>query len=221
MTFIWRFRLLAIVSAAAGLVVFGADLAAGILRQSVSLIVFRETPLTRTTSPISSTEIAAKLAPLRSDIRADYALASVNQSFGSANLAQNDKAQDTLRDALSISPHNARMWSAYAALKAKRNPGDPEISDLLKLSYYTGPQDEKLIPLRLDIATFGDAASDTELRELARGDVRALLSEKISGGRQALSADYARASPVGANVLLETVQMMDPPFAEKLRQVGK
>jgi len=45
------------------------------------------------------------------------------------------------------------------------------------MSYLTGPNRAELIPIRLDIVTLNNSLSDAELKELARGDVRAVLTQ--------------------------------------------
>jgi len=64
------------------------------------------------------------------------------------------------------------------------------------MSYLTGPNRAELIPIRLDIVTLNNSLSDAELKELARGDVRAVLTQ-FPDLRQAIVNDYVRGSSVG------------------------
>ena len=78
------------------------------------------------------------------------------------------------------------------------------------------PGRAELIPTRLDTATLSTALNDAELRELARGDVRAILSQ-FPDQRQALVDDYIRGSSIGKTFLEESARMFDPKFADSLR----
>ena len=84
------------------------------------------------------------------------------------------------------------------------------------MSYFTGPNRAELIPARLDAVTLNDALNDADLKELARGDVRAILMQGPNQ-RQALINDYLRAAPLGKTFLEESSKMIDPKFSDALR----
>jgi hypothetical protein len=168
---------------------------------------------------IVSAERAAAIAPLRSDLRAQYALAMTSQSLASEGALQahnNEYAQSTVRSAIKLGPHNAEMWLALALLQAQHNIADPQIGESLKMSYFTGPNQRDLVLPRLDMATVGNALSDPDLKELARGDARAILL-RYPDFRRFLISDYLRGSAVGKTFLGETVKAIDPEFLVKLR----
>jgi hypothetical protein len=101
-------------------------------------------------------------------------------------------------------------------LQARGNLGDSLIAESLKMSYLTGPNRIELIQARLDAVTVSNALSDTDLKELARGDVRVILAQ-LPDQRQALVNDYIRGSQIGKAFLEESVQMFDPKLAASLR----
>jgi hypothetical protein len=108
------------------------------------------------------------------------------------------------------------MRKALALLQARSNLGDSLIAESLKMSYLTGPNRAELIPTRLDTVTLSHSLNDADLKELARGDVRAILTQ-FPDRRQALVNDYVRGSSIGKTFLEETVRMFDPKFADSLR----
>jgi hypothetical protein len=73
-----------------------------------------------------------------------------------------------------------------------------------------------LIPIRLGVVTSNNSLTDSDLGELARADVRALLT-RLPDGRKELLGDYQRASEVGKTFLEEAVAAIDPEFAATLR----
>jgi hypothetical protein len=108
------------------------------------------------------------------------------------------------------------MRKALALLQARSNLGDSLIAESLKMSYLTGPNRAELIPTRLDTVTLSHSLNDADLKELARGDVRAILTQ-FPDQRQALVNDYIRGSSIGKTFLEETARMFDPKFADSLR----
>lgn len=215
---IWRFRLLA-------LLIFGfvgsisaSNLAAEFLRPAPFPLPLR-TGTAPTPEQVSLAGRASAIAPYRSDLKADYAAALAGQTLKSedAGQAQSDEtAQNAVKDALKIGPHDSRMWLVLALLQARGNLGDSLIAESLKMSYLTGPNRTELIPTRLDAVTAGNALNDADLKELARGDVRAILAQ-LPDQRQALVNDYVRGSSIGKAFLEESARMSDPKFAESLR----
>jgi hypothetical protein len=212
----WKFRLLAF-----AMFVF----VGGISIANLTAELLRPAPASRpSASPasqdeVSSTGRASAMAPFRSDLMADYAVALAGQVPASGQANQSDQentARETTRRALGIGPHNSRLWLVLALLEARRNPADPRVAEALKLSYLTGPSRVELIPARLQSATSNNALSDADLSELARGDVRAILTE-LPDQRPSLVNDYARASETGKAFLRESVNMLDPKFADALQ----
>jgi hypothetical protein len=108
------------------------------------------------------------------------------------------------------------MWLVLALLEGRSNLGDSLIAEALKMSYLTGPNRAELIPVRLDTVTLHQSLNDADLRELARGDVRIVLTQ-FPDQRPALVKDYVRGSSVGKSFLEETARMFEPKFADSLR----
>ena len=81
------------------------------------------------------------------------------------------------------------------------------------MSYYTGPSDKALMPLRLRVAAASEAIGDTEVQELVRRDLRLLLAQKQ---KSAIAEAYAGASPAGKRLIEGAVAQIDPTSLEFL-----
>jgi hypothetical protein len=215
---IWKFRLFALLIL---LFVGGAsisNLLAEFLRP-VALPLPSRSSTAPTPDQVSSARLVSVIAPVRSDLKADYALALAGQTLKSEYTGQSQDdltAQDAVKHSLKFAPLDSRMWLVLALLQARSNLGDPRIDQTLTMSYLTGPNLAELIPTRLDIATSNNALSDPDLRDLARGDVREIL-EHYPDQRQTLVNDYARGSAIGKAFLEESARTIDPKFVSSLR----
>ena len=70
--------------------------------------------------------------------------------------------------------------------------------------------------MRLETVTSSNSLDDSELAELTRGDVRAMLTH-LSQQRPMLLDDYAHASDVGKKFLEKSIGTVDPGFVVTLR----
>jgi hypothetical protein len=215
---IWRFRLLSlfIFLFVAGVSI--SNLTAEFLRPAALPLasIIDKAP---SQDQVASASLASTIAPFRADLKADYAIALAGQAIQSANGGQSEKismAENAATSALKIGPHDSRTWLALALLQARNNPVDPRIAGALRLSYLTGPNRTELIPVRLRTAASGTSLSDTDLSELARTDVRAVLTQ-FPDSMQVLGSSYAAASEIGKRFLEESVRTIDPKFADALR----
>ena len=215
---IWKFRLFAVLVFVfvGGLSI--SNLVAEFLRTAAAPL--RSGIVTApTANQVSSLGRAAAIAPLRSDLKADYALALAGRTLKSESAPEvqgNVTAQNAVKQALKIGPHDSRMWLALALLQARSNLGDSLIAESLKMSYLTGPNRAELVPVRLDTVTLHQSLNDLDLKELARGDVRIILTQ-LPDQRQTLVKDYVRGSAIGKTFLEESARMFDPKFADSLR----
>ena len=82
------------------------------------------------------------------------------------------------------------------------------------MSYYTGPSEQDLVPLRLRIATYSDVLTDIELRQFATRDLRLLLARHE---KSAIAVAYNAASPPGKRFIEQTVGEIDPSALVFLR----
>ena len=173
----------------------------------------------------SAANLAASFGVIRGDLWAKSA-------FTEANLLWTDKDTDTnsntlqsvayartnLDRALTDSPHQSgpSLFLADLALRFSSvglDPGEP-----LRMSYYTGASDQRLMPLRLRISAQLAKFNDIEIRQLVGRDIRLLLARK----QIAEIADaYAVALPAAKTFIEQTVQDVDPKALDKVRGSGK
>lgn len=115
--------------------------------------------------------------------------------------------------AVRYAPHLSGGWLLRAALVA-RYPvlGAVSAAGSLRMSYYTGPSELQLLPLRASVAT-RLASLDPELEELAARDLRLLLSH---GGKASIVRDYQLASAAGKHLIERIAAESDPTLASDL-----
>lgn len=217
MTQLWKFRIAAFVICLAMSGVAVKNLWAEMLRPAPSAFPDSSTAIP-SPGDIDSARRAARVAPDRSDVQADAALALAAEAMhGVAGYRPdlNQEAQVATRRALAAGPLDSRLWLVLARLQAQLALRDPLIAETLKLSYFTGPNSGSLIPARLAIVVSSDGLNDPDLRELARGDVRLILTRQPEL-KPALIAAYRSAAPQGKQFLEESIKSIDPKFEASL-----
>jgi hypothetical protein len=97
--------------------------------------------------------------------------------------------------AIRLAPHDSRSWLVLSAANAALGK---DFGAALKMSYYTGPHELALIPLRIRLAVRGELGQDRELTSLVQGELQTiidtpgLMPSLVSAYRSA-SADNRRA----------------------------
>jgi hypothetical protein len=165
---------------------------------------------------------AVSAAPLRGDLLADIAMerAAPVLNLGKAPLtreimATREAALTTAKQSLSLAPHSSSMWLLVAMLQSG-GPRQEAAAEALKMSYLTSPADANLIPARLAILSAATAIADVELKNLARGDIRLILTRR-SDLKAAITDAYRRGSVDGKAYIAEVVRSLDPGFAASLQ----
>jgi len=195
--------------------VSAANLVAEFLRPAPPSISGLASPPSQ--SQTEAAKLASAIMPVRSDLRADYALALATQTFAAGQTAQPEAALETVKDSLQIGPHDSQMWLVLALLQARGHSAGSDVAESLKMSYLTGQNRAGLIPTRLASVTSGSSLSDPDLVDLARGDVRAILTQ-LPDQRPSLISAYARASQAGKQFLEQSVAVVDPKFVDALKR---
>jgi hypothetical protein len=113
---------------------------------------------------------------------------------------------------LRYAPHQAGAWLLLAGLEGRSAGSDP--TEALKMSYYTGPSERALIPLRLLVAARSDALGDPDVQQFVRRDLRLLLAQQQ---KSAVADAYAGASTVGKRFIEQAVGEIDPAYLGSLR----
>lgn len=167
---------------------------------------------------------AATVGGIRGDLWANSAftyaslLWSKPGQIAAAEQQQLSEAAAQLGRALGNAPYNSGAWLLFAGL-ALRYPSVNLNSDAaLKMSYYTGPSEQYLIPLRLQIAARSDFVRDVELREFVSRDLNFLLSRQEDS---AVVAAYNAASSVGRTFIERAVGNTNPSVLKLLHAAGQ
>ncbi|MHC4046630.1 hypothetical protein [Bradyrhizobium sp. 23AC] len=127
-------------------------------------------------------------------------------------------APTVLAQALRSSPLRGDLWLMLAALSREQKSVEYDVAALLKLSYYTAPNDLVLLPLRLT-AALGEASvvSDPELRELVQRDAKIAFARQPAL-RPALIAAYQSASAEGKALVDNLISEWDSAALQSMRK---
>jgi hypothetical protein len=87
----------------------------------------------------------------------------------------------------------------------------------LKMSYYAGPSQHNLVPLRLRIATHLENVNDIELQQMISRDIRVLVALQQ---KSAVAQAYDEASPAGKRLIKQDVDEIGPAALGPFRPGG-
>jgi hypothetical protein len=180
-----------------------------------------ESPAKAAVAPAGAAAIAAWVGLIRGSLWADYAEAlAPNLSAAStgwespARLAALNRARGAAVRAVELAPHESRAWLLIAAVDvfdSQRNVSGP-----LKMSYYTGPNELSLIPLRIATTMRSAAIAEPEVQVLAAGEIRTIITHKPDLKRFLIAA-YRNALPEGKRFIEGQVSELDPALLTSLR----
>jgi hypothetical protein len=158
---------------------------------------------------------AARFGILRGDLWAEagYTFAELlwKTSKNDPNLSRSlEAARSRLDQAVRYAPTNAGVWLLIAGFAAEFR----DATEALRMSYFTGPSEESLMPIRTFIAAQMPTL-DADMQQLVRRDVRILLTNQR---KSALSQAYRISSPAGKRLIEQEVSEKDPAFAQALRR---
>jgi hypothetical protein len=163
---------------------------------------------------------AAEAAVIRGDLWAEAAFTYADLLWSDAKpgdglLTQEvASARSALDHALDHGPHQSGAWLLRAGLASRYSLLGVNAQEALKMSYYTGPSEQDLMPLRLRIAMLSEAFSDSELNELIERDVRLLFSHQK---KSPIASAYNAASPAGKRFIEQAVGKIDPTAIKSIR----
>lgn len=119
----------------------------------------------------------------------------------------------SIEHALDNAPTQSAVWLLRSRLALQYATARLDPLEALRMSYYTGPSDREVVPLRLQLAARSDGFSDTEIREFAIRDIRMLLAAKEY---RAIGVAHEFASKAGKQFIEQTVHDIDPSAAAKV-----
>jgi hypothetical protein len=164
----------------------------------------------------STAALAALSAFIPSDLWSGYALTYfklVDSNEFNAHPERFSKiveqADEVVDRALSRAPHDARIWLLAAEIDSRLGSRDHKAAAAMRMSYYTGPNETELVPLRLKLAVSSDQLVDNFFRQLVRHDIQ-IIATRRPDLKSALRVAFQQASPSGQEFVEETVKEMDP-----------
>ena len=162
---------------------------------------------------------AASVGTVRGDLWAESAFTYADLLFSPAGTNPDVSttaaaARYSIERALNAAPHRSSVWLLLAGVSLAVRSASVDALEALKMSYYTGPSEQDLIPLRFRIATRADRFDDVQMREFASRELRALLQAKQNS---AIMDAYNIASPAGKLFIEQAVGEVDPSLLKTLR----
>jgi hypothetical protein len=163
----------------------------------------------------SSAGWAATFGAIRGELWAESAFTYADLMWSDAeNGANLTRARSSLDRALTAAPHQSSIWLLLAGLASRYQLPRIDVKESVRMSYYTGPSELELMPLRLWIAVHSNGFDDIELRDSISREVRLLFTHQQ---KSAIVAAYNAAPSVGRQFIEQTIREIDPSAAESLR----
>jgi hypothetical protein len=166
---------------------------------------------------------AASLAVVRGDLWAESAFTygdhlRTDQAMDlNAGDKFNTEALKPLTEALRYSPHRGDVWLMFAALVDQYKWAGYQPSSLLKMSYYTAPNELALFPLRLNVSLHTRGViDDAELQDMIRRDISVILT-RAPALKPALVTAYKSALPQGKAFAERVISEIDPGYLGVVR----
>ena len=133
-----------------------------------------------------------------------------------AGSATVEEARVQLERAARYSPHRGDVWLLFAAMADRYNWQGYKPSALLRMSYYTAPNEQALFLLRIKVALQADGPADPDLADMIRRDIRLLIT-KNPALKPALLAVYKAASSPNKQFVERVVAEVDPAYLANMR----
>ena len=162
---------------------------------------------------------AARAALVRGDLWAKSAFTYANLEWAASTQGDEqslDQATASAIKAVSLKPGTSAVWLMLAHLSSRYRWQAPSATECLKMSYYTGPHEDQLIPLRLMIAARLDLSADPDVADLFRRELETAIMDRTAL-RPAVVAAYQQATPQAQHVIEEVATRADQAFSQTLR----
>ncbi|MGB6542930.1 MAG: hypothetical protein WBF03_18895 [Xanthobacteraceae bacterium] len=163
---------------------------------------------------------AATIGAIRGDLWAESAFTYSDLLFDkTASAANADTSQNLARGRVSLeravedAPITPAAWLLLAGFALRYPSAAFDATEILKMSYYTGPSDQDLLPLRLRMAVHSETLNDVEMRQFIARDLRLLITRQQ---KSEITQTYSAASPAGKRLIEQIVKDIDPSFLSSL-----
>lgn len=178
-------------------------------------------------SQTSRAYAAALIGVLRGELWADYAFALASVPIREFEDAKTiaaprsiEPARSAARRAAELSPHDLRVWLLLAALDSQNERFRSNVSEELKTSYYTGPNEDALRPLRIRVALAFDAIADPELQSLVTMEIQTIIAH-APALKPSIIAAYLHGSAAGRRFLEDEAPKLDPELLDVLHKADQ
>lgn len=166
-----------------------------------------------------SAATAAEIGMIRGDLWTAAAIATATPLlFGATGSSPEQASQSEVENmraiadrAARLSPHDSRIWLVLAGLDFRVDGNNPKGTEALKLSYYTGPNEISLMPLRLLLAVRSKAILDEEVQSLVPLDIQRIIMQRPDL-KPAIALAYQNALPKGREIIEAALKKTDPSF---------
>ena len=166
-----------------------------------------------------SAATAAEIGMIRGDLWTAAAIATATPLlFGATGSSPEQASQAEVENmraiadrAARLSPHDSRIWLVLAGLDFRVDGNNPKGTEALKLSYYTGPNEISLMPLRLLLAVRSKAILDEEVQSLVPLDIQRIIMQRPDL-KPAIALAYQNALPKGREIIEAALKKTDPSF---------
>jgi hypothetical protein len=166
--------------------------------------------------------LAAAIGLFRGELWAQSAFTYANLLFDRnekpESVPELGHARNDLERALNDAPVQSPAWLLRAALGLRYPALGFNASEAIKMSYYTGPSELALIPMRLHLAALSGTISDGEMSPFVRRDFRLLLARKQQA---AITEAYDAASPSGKRFIEQSLGEIDRSAVEALKATAQ
>lgn len=167
----------------------------------------------------NSLKEAATIAGVRGDLWAESAFAGTILLLKRSEAVPSSE-KGTLGDltrALRYAPLRSDVWLTFALLAERYRWPNADPKALLKMAYYTGPNETSLIPPRLKATlrlTGGPA--DPELQDMIKGDI-SLIFRRLPALKPILANAYKTASTDGRALAERIIGELNPDYLKIIR----
>jgi hypothetical protein len=163
---------------------------------------------------------AARIGLLRGELWAEltYTYAGLDYWITPASTMPPLELSQALASALKtldLLPANSGAWLMLADLSSRMSQPVASPIEALKMSYYTGANEDALVPLRMLASARLDSGTDSELDRLFQDQIEMVLSARPAL-RAALASAYAAATPQAQRLIDDTVARTDASFMTSL-----
>ena len=173
-----------------------------------AMYVFRDSAIT-----------AAKVGMVRGDLWTVAAMTTAAPLlFGATGSSREQASQAEVENiraiadrAARLSPHDSRIWLVLAGLDLRAGGSNTRGTEMLKLSYETGPNEISLMPLRLLLAVRTNAIFDEEVQSLVPLDIQRIIMLQPDL-KPAIALAYKNALPKGREIIETALKETDPGF---------